>query len=236
MTSDADLIEVLFEDPNVIVLSKSAGLLSQGDDSGENNLVDLLRRRFARHYVGLIHRLDRNTSGAMIVAKRSKAAERLTEALKRGDLQRSYWALVAGTLKGPERWVHHLWKDESKNVVKVVAASRSGAKEAVLKVSPVKHLEWTGQNLTLAHYELETGRGHQIRVQSAHSGYPILGDLKYLETAPPMSEAQLRVMKAFPRTALHSNKIRFPHPISKEWLEFEAPLPKDMAQVLSGHE
>ena len=86
--------EILFEDQHLIVLSKAPGVLSQGDISGEPSLVEHLREHFGRHYVGLIHRLDRNTSGLMIVAKRSKSAERLSDQLQNGILIRKYRAIL----------------------------------------------------------------------------------------------------------------------------------------------
>ncbi len=214
---------VLFEDPNVIVVDKPAGLLSQGELRGDPNLVDWLRERFGRPYVGLIHRLDRNTSGVMIVAKRTKAAQRLTEALQTGKICRTYLAWIQGNLTGPVRWQHWLLKDEKENLVKAVSAHHprfAQAKEALLNAQPHSHGVWASEPVTLAEFVLETGRSHQIRVQSAAQGMPLLGDRKYGGRPD------------FPRPALHSWKLRFPHPISKEILEFEAPLPPEMQKPL----
>jgi 23S rRNA pseudouridine1911/1915/1917 synthase len=97
MTNVQSPPKILFEDTHVIVLSKPAGMLSQGDISGDESLVDWLRTYLGRNYVGLIHRLDRNTSGIMIIGKRSKSANRLTESLQKGDLERSYIAIVEGS-------------------------------------------------------------------------------------------------------------------------------------------
>lgn len=210
---------ILFEDTHLIVLDKPAGLLSQGEVTGDINLVDWLRQYLGRPYVGLVHRLDRNTSGVMVVAKRTKAASRLTESLQAGRLERSYWAWLEGTLRAPARWRHFLKKDETQNITRVVRAAGGGAKEAVLSVEPIGAGRWQGTLLTLASFKLETGRSHQIRAQAAHEGHPLLGDAKY------GSRAQ------FGRPALHSHRLKFDHPMSKEWLEFEAPLPADMARV-----
>src|SRR3954468_14683249 len=105
---------ILFEDTHLIVLAKPAGLLSQGEHTGGENLVDWLREYLGRPYVGLVHRLDRNTSGIMIVAKRTKSANRLTEALREGALEREYLAWVEGACEpGREfRGEHRLLKDE----------------------------------------------------------------------------------------------------------------------------
>lgn len=156
---------IRFEDKHLVVIDKPAGLLSQGSESGDENLVDfLLRNYFGRHYVGLIHRLDRNTSGLMVVAKRSKAAERLSESLRSGTLIRRYEAWLSGALLSPQHWVHYLWKDEDENHVHVVASSVKGAKRAELHVSPIE--AWRlkgGEERTLAGFELATGRSHQIQ-------------------------------------------------------------------------
>ena len=203
--------EILFEDQHLIVLSKAPGILSQGDHSGDVNLVDLLRVHFGRHYVGLLHRLDRNTSGLMIVAKRSKSAERLTDQLQNGTLIRKYRAILEGTLAAPATWKHFLLKNESTNEVRVVTATASGAKSASLKVSPIKNFTLSGNSLTLAEFELETGRSHQIRVQSAAMKFPLIGDSKY---GTPHGKT------LFSRPALHSCFLEFDHPLSKEKMSF----------------
>ncbi len=217
-------MEVLFEDQHLIVLSKPAGLLSQGDISEGENLVDLLRERFGRHYVGLVHRLDRNTSGLMVVAKRSKAAERLTRQLQSGELVRKYRAIVYGSLPltSPLRWNHWLLKNEQTNQVRVVPSGTSKAKEAVLYAQPLRTLiHPTGEIVTEVEFELETGRGHQIRAQCQASGYPIIGDKKY---------GNVKSLTLFTRTALHSSFLSFLHPISHEKMTFEQRYSPDMIE------
>lgn len=210
---------ILFEDTHLIVLDKPAGMLSQGDVTGDGNLVDWLRQYLGRPYVGLIHRLDRGTSGVMVVAKRSKAANRLTESLQAGRLTRTYVAWLEGLLSSPARWRHFLKKDEVKNLVRVVRGPGNGAKEAVLTVEPSRAGLWLGQTLTLATFVLETGRSHQIRAQAAYEGHPLLGDLKYGSKT------------SFGRPALHSLRLRLDHPMSGEWMEFEAEMPEDMRSI-----
>ena len=219
---------ILFEDQHLIVLSKEPGLLSQGDSSGETSLVDLLRIHFGRHYVGLIHRLDRNTSGLMVVAKRSKSADRLSEQLRTGELVRQYHAVLWGTFKDSREtlWEHLLLKDERTNEVRVVRPGTAGAKSASLKVRPIKAFPHpvSGDLLTLACFSLETGRSHQIRVQSATSCHPLIGDTKY---GTPGSR------NLFPRPALHSATLEFLHPISKEKMSFVERYSSDMLGFFS---
>jgi 23S rRNA pseudouridine1911/1915/1917 synthase len=220
--------QIYFEDQHLVVLSKSPGLLSQGDSSGEESLVDLLREYFGRNYVGLVHRLDRNTSGLMIVAKRSKAAERLVKQLQDGDLVRKYHAILFGNLSSATSltWKHTLLKNEKTNEVRVVREGTPGGKIAVLKVTPVAHFNHPTSHdpLTLAQFELETGRSHQIRVQSFASGYPLIGDKKY---------GTAKSMTLFHRPALHSCELSFNHPMSQERLNFSERHSFDMQSVFS---
>ena len=156
---------ILFEDQHLIVLSKNPGLLSQGDASGDPSLVDLLRVHFGRNYVGLIHRLDRNTSGLMVVAKRSKSADRLSEQLKSGVLERKYRALLFGPLEGgkEQRWEHWLLKNEKTNEVRVVTPRTTGAKIATLLVTPIKTFAHPQRSdlITLAEFKLERDQWRQ---------------------------------------------------------------------------
>lgn len=214
------LPKVLFEDTHLAVFDKPSGLLSQGDASGEPSLVDFCRTHFGRNYVGLIHRLDRNTSGIIVVAKRSKSANRLTESLQEGSMVRTYLAWLIGDVKKAETWEHRLVKDPKTNVVAVAKSAKEG-KAAKLTVRPISKLIPDSVNapcLTLCEFVLDTGRSHQIRVQSQASGYPLLGDTKYGGKNPV----------SFPRMALHSHRVRFPHPMSEEVLSFECPLPDEL--------
>lgn len=218
---------ILFEDTHLVVLSKPAGLLSQGDISGEPSLVDWLRDHFGRHYVGLIHRLDRNTSGLLVVAKRSKAADRLTQALQEGLLDRRYKAWVVGAFSKPaQTWNHFLLKNEEKNESRVVPKGTPGAKEAQLSLQVLSVSKFSGREVSLVQIKLETGRSHQIRVQAAEAGYPVLGDVKY----GPFCRDEWN--KKFGRPALHSFFLSFPHPMSGEAMTFEDALPGDMSRLL----
>ncbi len=218
--ADADSLRILFEDQHLIVLSKPPGLLSQGESTGEENLVDYLRKYFGRHYVGLVHRLDRNTSGLMVVAKRSKSADRLSQQLKAGDLVRKYHAILWGELSEHEHWEHWLLKNEATNEVRTVPPGTAGAKLASLQVRALKKFSHpkSGDVLTYAEFELETGRGHQIRAQSAAMHHFLIGDSKY---------GNSKSNALFHRPALHSCYLSFLHPISKEKMTFSEPYPSD---------
>ncbi len=207
---------IVFEDMNVLVVSKPAGLLSQGDHSGETHLVEWAQAYLGRPYVGLVHRLDRNTSGLMVLAKRTKAADRLTKALQGGELKRSYLAWLEGEVHPAAEWEDWLLKDEARNETRVVREGVAGAKIARLHVEPLAFVADAKAPRTLCRFELDTGRSHQIRVQSAARGHPLVGDAKYGSRSD------------FGRPALHSATLEFPHPISKELLRFEDPLPAEL--------
>lgn len=210
--------EIVFEDTHLVVINKSAGLLSQGGESTDPNLVDLLREYFGRNYVGLVHRLDRNTSGLMVVAKRSKSADRLTQSLQKGDLVREYLAFLSGEITQALIWRDYLTKNESTNLVKCSSKESSGSKIAVLGLKPLS----VHKKGTLCRIKLETGRGHQIRAQAAFHGHPLAGDPKY---------APADIAKLATRQALHSAFLSFPHPMTKELMSFESPWPRDLAHL-----
>jgi 23S rRNA pseudouridine1911/1915/1917 synthase len=213
---------VIFEDTHLLVLNKPEGLLSQGEHTGDWNLVDWCRGYFGRNYVGLIHRLDRNTSGILVVAKRTKSAQRLTAALQNGTLERSYLAWALGRSDQTLTLEDYLQKNEKTNESRVVRAGTQGAKRATLKATPLAHSVWQSQPITLFEVELDTGRSNQIRVQLAHARHPLLGDIKY--------GAGSWAAK-FPRLALHSHHIRFPHPMGGTLMEFKSPLPADLEKL-----
>lgn len=211
---------LVFEDKHLLVISKPAGLLAQGEITGDENLVDWLRAYLGRPYVGLVHRLDRNTSGLMVVAKRTKSAQRLTDSLQSGELERRYLAWLEGTLTAPATWTHFLVKDEKTNTTRAHAREVNGSKKAVLSVTPRETSKLRGQPVTLAEFRLETGRSHQIRAQASVERFPLVGDAKYGAAA-----------SGFTRPALHSFYISFPHPMTEERLNFEEPLPEDMEKL-----
>lgn len=210
-------LNIVFEDTHLVVLEKPAGLLSQGDSGGEPSLVDHLRTHFGRQYVGLIHRLDRNTSGLMVVAKRTKSAERLTTQLQDGTLERRYLAVLEGHLgiAGTEtQWKNWLLKDEARNETRAFAYSEKkphpAAKSALLRARVLRPGLFKGEPVSLIEFRLETGRSHQIRVQSAFAGHPLVGDRKYGSK-----------LEWF-RPALHSCWISFEHPMTHEKMQWES--------------
>ena len=178
-----DKLHVLYEDNHLIVINKPGGLLVQGDATGDETLSDLVKKYLKEKYnkpgnvfVGVIHRLDRPVSGVVLMAKTSKALERLNKQFRERKIYKKYWAVVKRKPKEEKgKLVHYLVKNQDKNVVSYYDKPVEGALRAELFYTVLGHLN--------DHFLLEvnpvTGRPHQIRVQLSAMGCPIRGDLKY---------------------------------------------------------
>lgn len=211
-------IPILYEDNHLLVVVKPPNLLSQGDRTGDQDLHSLLKEYIREKYnkpgnvyLGLVHRLDRPTGGVMVFAKTSKAAGRLSEQIRKNTFKRGYLAVVAGhpePLQGRKR--DYLLKDRKTNLVSVVKPTVPGAQEAILTYQVA---DMSG-NCSLVRIQLQTGRPHQIRVQMAASGHPLVGDQRY----GPRSNVRQQI-------ALWAEIISFLHPTTKERLEFSQPPP-----------
>ncbi|CAH1195883.1 Ribosomal large subunit pseudouridine synthase C [Paenibacillus plantiphilus] len=212
-------LNILYEDNHLLAVVKPPGILSQADDTLEPDMVTLLKADIKERYskpgnvfVGLVHRLDRPVGGAMLFAKTSKAASRLSESVRSRSFDKRYLAIVHGSpAQAQGRLRHYLRKDAARNIVTVHHKPVEGAKEALLHyaVAAVQ-----GQ-YSLVAVELLTGRPHQIRAQMAAIGCPLLYDRKY--GAPPI-EGQLDI-------ALWSASIGVAHPVSKDWLTIQSAPP-----------
>ncbi len=210
---------IIFEDNHLIVLNKLAGELVQGDFTGDVPLLEKVREYIAVKYnkpgnvfTGLVHRLDRPTSGIVVFAKTSKALARMNSIFEKREVEKIYWAIVQGTPdKSEDRLIHFLKKDQKKNKSQYFFKEIVGSKKAVLSYRLLKKMDY----YSLLEIKLETGRHHQIRVQLSSIGCPIKGDLKY---GFPRSNKDASV-------CLHARKAIFVHPVSGEQLELEAPLP-----------
>ncbi|MBK6546303.1 MAG: RNA pseudouridine synthase [Saprospiraceae bacterium] len=203
---------ILYEDNHLLILEKPAGLLSQGDHTGDPNLVDLVKeylkvkyQKPGNVYVGLVHRLDRPVSGIIILTKTSKASSRLQEQMKAGEIEKYYLAVTEShPPKEDDTLTHYLTKDEGKNKTKVYDHAKSDTKICSLYYRVLANMD--GQ--CLLEVELQTGRSHQIRAQLAHIGCPIKGDTKYGRPATKNENDM----------ALYAYRIVLTHPVSKEVL------------------
>lgn len=223
MAQEFTASQILYEDNHLLIINKKAGQLVQGDKTGDESLLEgikkLIKARDSKPgnvFLGLVHRIDRPTSGLVIYAKTSKALTRLTQMVKNREIKKTYWAVVAKEMiPQQQRLVHYLQKNEKTNKATVFPKPTTGAKESVLNYEIIKILD----NFQLLEIDLETGRHHQIRAQLSKIGVPIKGDLKY---GSPRSNSDGGIH-------LHARKLGFTHPVTKEALEITAPVPKNDA-------
>ncbi|GGD64630.1 RluA family pseudouridine synthase [Paenibacillus nasutitermitis] len=214
-------LAILYEDNHLLAVVKPPGMLSQADDTGEPDMVNLLKQDLKERYakpgnvfVGLVHRLDRPVGGAMLFAKTSKAASRLSDSVRRRDFEKIYVAVVQG-IPAPSsgRLRHFLSKDAKRNLVTAYDRPAADAKEAILDYAVVA----SRGNSSLIVVRLLTGRSHQIRVQMAAAGYPLLYDRKYGAAA---IEGERDI-------ALWSVSVGAAHPVTREWLTCRCPPPME---------
>ncbi len=215
-----NLPEILFEDNHLLIVNKRPGDIVQGDRTGDVPLTELLKSYIKVKYnkpgevfLGLVHRLDRPVSGAVIFAKTSKALTRMTEMVKDREISKTYWAVIDSLpVPAESTLIHFLKKNESQNKSYVVKEGVSGAKRAELTYRLIA----SGKTCQLIEIDLITGRHHQIRAQLAAIGCHIKGDLKY---GAKRSNADGSI-------SLHARFLQFVHPVTKETLKITAPLPK----------
>lgn len=200
-------LNILYEDNHVIVAVKPANILSQADNTHDEDMLTIIKKYLKEKYnkpgnvyLGLVHRLDRPVSGIMVFAKTSKAASRLTKSMQDGLFHKSYYAVIRGILpKKEDTLIDYIEKTNDK---KVLLNTKNG-KKAILNYKVIAEKD----NLSLLDIKLETGRYHQIRVQFSSRGYPLYGD-------------QLYGLQDKKQIALCAYKLSFPHPTTKEVLTF----------------
>lgn len=214
-------MNVVYEDNHIIIVNKQSGEIVQGDKTGDTPLSDIVKQYIKDKYnkpgnvfLGVVHRLDRPVSGLVVFAKTSKALSRLNEMFRTGDVHKTYWAIVKKNDIAPEATLTD-WLTRNERQNKSYAHNREvpGAKKAVLSYK----VRSVSDNYMLLEVRLMTGRHHQIRCQLAHMGCPIKGDLKY---GSPRSNPDGSI-------SLMSHRVEFVHPVSKETIAVEAPVPND---------
>lgn len=210
-------MEVLYEDNHIIIVNKDAGEIVQGDKTGDTPLSEEIKRYLKEKYnkpgnvfCGVVHRIDRPVSGLVVFAKTSKALTRLNEMLRKGDIHKSYMALVEGKLSHSEGFLEdYIVTDGRINKSFIARKGEKDAKLCRLEYSTVAE----GDRYTLLRINLLTGRKHQIRLQLSSHGNPIKGDLKYgAQRSNPGGGISLQ-----------SAHIEFVHPVSKRIISVDAP-------------
>lgn len=209
-------MEIVYEDNHIIVVNKAAGEIVQGDKTGDQPLVETLKKYLKDKYnkpgnvfCGVVHRIDRPVSGLLVFAKTSKALSRLNDMLRKGEIHKNYTALVEGKPKVPQATLeNYLVSDGRINKTFVSNAENPDAKRCQLEYETIAN----GDNYTLLHINLLSGRKHQIRAQLAAIGCPIKGDLKYGAKRSNKGGG----------ISLQSSSLSFIHPVSKTPLQFQA--------------
>ena len=226
-------LNVIFEDEDIIVLNKAIGLVTHpgaGNWSGTlaNALLHYEPKLATLDRAGIVHRLDKNTSGLMVVARNEKSQKNLVEQLQTHSVSREYSAIVYGHMVSGGTIDKPIGRDTKDRVKQTVS---SNGKEAVTHYRVIDRY----QNHTHVKVILETGRTHQIRVHLSHIGYPLIGDSMYGGKVRFPRKADAILKKAlvnFKRQALHSRKLTLAHPISGKLVSWKAPLPEDMLVLL----
>ncbi|MDO6761513.1 RluA family pseudouridine synthase [Tamlana sp. 2_MG-2023] len=220
--SNKSNLQVLFEDNHIIIVNKRAGDIVQGDKTGDKPLSDVVKEYIkdkynkpGNVYLGTVHRLDRPTTGVVIFAKTSKVLPRLNKLFLSKDIQKTYWAVVKNAPpKTADTLTHWLVKNPKNNKSKAHRNEVTGSKKAILHYEVIKKLD----RYFLLEINLETGRHHQIRSQLSTIGCAIKGDLKY-GFDRSNKDASIH---------LHAKHIAFIHPVKKEPIAVDAPLPEDV--------
>ena len=225
-------LEILYEDNHCLAIAKPAGRLSTHVQGGEETLDRAVKQYLKEKYhkpgnvfLGIVHRLDRPVSGVLLFARTSKAAARLAQQFREGTVEKVYWAVVEGDVERSagilEDW---LKKDAATGRVEVVEPHTPGARQAGL------HFTRRGRHggLTWLEVRPQTGRTHQLRVQLAHQGHPIFGDVRYGSVHPPLPPPPLppRGERGEGGIALHARALTFLHPIRHEPITLTADVPR----------
>ncbi len=215
-------IDILYEDNHIIIINKKPSEIVQGDETGDEPLSDRVKAYIKQKYnkpgdvfLGVIHRLDRPVSGAVMFARTSKALARINEMLKERTITKIYWAVVKQRPPQEEgKLLHYLRKDNEKNRTYASDHPTKEGKKAELDYMLINQSD----NYSLLEIRLHTGRHHQIRAQLAKIGSPVKGDMKYGYDRPNPDRS----------IHLHSRMLEFVHPVSSEHISVIAPTPKEV--------
>lgn len=222
IVSNKSNLQVIYEDNHLIVVNKRVGDIVQGDKTGDKPLSDVVKEYIKDKYnkpgevfLGVVHRLDRPTTGIVVFARTSKALTRMNELFSNRETQKTYWCIVKNKpAKAHDKLVHYLKRNEKNNSSKAHLKEVPESKLAILDYTIIKELN----NYFALEVNLHTGRHHQIRAQLSAIECPIKGDLKYgFDRSNPDGGIHL-----------HARKLVFVHPVSKENITITAPTPEDV--------
>ncbi len=230
---EAMALDILYQDEFLLVVNKPAGLVvhpGNGNPNGTllNGLLGMSSEQAMLPRAGIVHRLDKDTSGLMVVAKTSECQLKLIEMLKRHDVKRQYFCIVKGVIPLGGTIHNKIGRHKTQRIKMAVVMN---GKEAITHYEPLEHFD----HYTSVQVNLETGRTHQIRVHMHHQGHPLLGDPLYgnpKRVDASVDEELKGIIREFPRQALHAEQLEFIHPITGEDISVNADLPDDLCQLL----
>ena len=226
-------LDIIFEDEEIMIINKSVGMVVHpGSGNPDGTLVNaLLAHEESLGFLpraGIVHRLDKDTSGLMVIAKKESAYLNLIEQLKERSVKRTYMAIVVGVPISNKIINEPIGRHPK---IRTKQAVVKNGKEAITRV----RLSESFQGYSLLRVNLETGRTHQIRVHLSHAGYPIVGDNVYgarKQFAPGSTEGLKNIISSFTRQALHASELELIHPSSEKLVSFQADLPEDMSTLI----
>jgi len=235
MNAEAHALDILHEDEHLLVLNKPAGMVVHpGAGNAEHTLVNYLLAHCGAENLsisgeqrpGIVHRLDKDTSGVMVIAKNDAAHRDLTEQFQSRTIERAYQAVCLGHPQ-PQQGLYQGNIGRHPQHRQKMAVLKTGGREAITRYAVKEYLPYT---LSLVEFRLLTGRTHQIRVHAAHHGHPLICDPVYARSW--LSATYPEIVRKFPRQALHAFVLGFVHPVTGETLRFTSPLPADFQELL----
>ncbi len=235
-------LEVIFEDDDLLVVNKPSGLVvhpavGHRGDTLVNALVHRttrLSQGYSSDRPGIVHRLDRDTSGLLVVARNDYAHSQLGRQFMRRSVHRIYWAIVYGTLKKSEGCIESFIARHPQDRKRFFSLKEDEAR-GKRAVTHYRVIATCSSGLSLVHLKLETGRTHQIRVHLSDIGHPIVGDLTYGNTSriSQIKSVSLRkIISQLDRFALHASELGFSHPRSERWIQFKVDWPKNLMELV----
>lgn len=220
---------ILYEDDSFIVLNKPSGFAVHGGSGIQSGVIEALRHlRPKLHFLELVHRIDKETSGCLLVAKKRSVLKQLHEMFRGEGIEKNYLALMDGQWQRKKQWVDApLLKNISQGGERMVVVSKAGKSAETLFTRLQKY-----QHCTLVRCEPKTGRTHQIRVHAAWLGHALVGDERYGD----FERNRFFRKKGYKRLVLHAHQLKFKHPATGELMKFTAPLPDDLQKLIDHEE
>lgn len=229
MTIASKYFYTIYEDSDILVVDKPAGLIVESQKESDLTLEKILKKKLGIKLPrsGIVHRLDRDTSGLMVVAKNAKSLVSLQNQFASHKVKKIYYALVFGKIEPKNGTIKISLKRDPKNRIRFIASMAKDAKDAVTKYKVLKNFEIKKQQTSFLEIQLLTGRTHQIRAHFFAIGYPILGDQVYKTRDSEVFSRSLNLDRQF----LHAGELSFTHPGNKKIVDFKSDLPDNLSNI-----